>query len=562
MSSTQQPAPYRVAIIGGGPRGLWALEELRKQWQASTAHLPVAVTLIEPHAPGAGWVYRAGQSPVMRLNAPASVVTSLTGGAFSDWLAAKPAIPGAQAGDPASRVFVPRVVVGEFLHHCYQQLLADLPPGMTIEHLPGLATDVAISGDTIDVSISDLPEESESDHARSFDLGNHRTKSDVDGNPAGAPVVPATVTVDEVLFATGHVHAWEGELSPALHPYFAPGVDVIPAGACVHMRGAALTAIDVCLLLTEGRGGRFATSTREQWRYVRCGQEPKQIIPYSRSGRFMEVKPAPGSPLYQLDVAAAADLSDLLKSASTTEAIIDVLQQAAIAWLQAAGETITSTHHAQVRAVLSGSDGSGDAVGDLRRSVQVIRGTAAPSPQWAVGDAFRRLYPALVTARSYHYLPGFHRLCRTLERVAFGPPETTAGRLLALIDEGIVTAPRTCALPNVKAALPETDWQHQYHRGDDEVWLVDATIAPPGIHDHSLAGRLRKLGLLTSDENGLLAIGRNGYLTGSQRLAMVGRDVEGTVLGHDTLSRAMHPEIPRWAATVHDHVLAASQHST
>lgn len=61
---------------------------------------------------------------------------------------------------------------------------------------------------------------------------------------------------------------------------------VVAPGTDVAIRGLGLTAVDVMLHLTEGRGGRFeAVATAEPaLRYVACGREPRRIVAFSPSG--------------------------------------------------------------------------------------------------------------------------------------------------------------------------------------------------------------------------------------------------------------------------------------
>ncbi|MDD0857876.1 hypothetical protein NHF46_09115 [Arthrobacter alpinus] len=68
----------------------------------------------------------------------------------------------------------------------------------------------------------------------------------------------------------------------------------IGADSNVWIRGSALTAYDVALLLTEGRGGSWQGPTNgaptRELRYVPSGREPKSITFASRSGLLMNPK--------------------------------------------------------------------------------------------------------------------------------------------------------------------------------------------------------------------------------------------------------------------------------
>ena len=70
--------------------------------------------------------------------------------------------------------------------------------------------------------------------------------------------------------------------------------ETAPAGAAVALIGMGLTAIDVILHLTEGRGGRFDADRTGRLRYRRSGREPATIVPTAPSGLFPGTRPFNG----------------------------------------------------------------------------------------------------------------------------------------------------------------------------------------------------------------------------------------------------------------------------
>ena len=68
---TSSRSARRIAIIGAGPRGLWAVEELLER-----ARVPLDVTVFDPYPAGAGAVYRPQQPPQWRLNVNCAIVTT------------------------------------------------------------------------------------------------------------------------------------------------------------------------------------------------------------------------------------------------------------------------------------------------------------------------------------------------------------------------------------------------------------------------------------------------------------------------------------------------------
>ncbi len=490
----------RVAIIGGGPRGLWAAERLLDLASGRGAHLDVDVWDDRPL--GEGSAYRRDQPDAWRLNVTSRNVTAGIG-SFDDWRRAH------GESDPLD-AFPPRALVGRFLADAWGALSRRMAGGDCLSHVARRVRSIRREGE----------------------------EWLVDGAP-----------YDEVLLATGHAADWPGALhhdwsGPArLVPTTPDGLSPasVPPGSAVACRGAALTFIDVALALTEGRGGRFVDADAGV-RYVPSGSEPRTLWPASRSGRFMEVKPDPHGPLASLDVAdALATGSERVARASDLDDLTDALRDTAAALLAASGQFDAEGHRAAIDRVLTGSDASGDPVAELRESWEVAVGVRPPTAAWAVGEAWRKLYPAIVERASFEgraSLAGFAELAHTLERVGFGPPPVNAAKILALCDAGLIDASH---LASPEAAYADADV------------VVDCVIPPPGVVAGTLVGDLVEHGVLTACEDCRgVRIGRDGTAVGADHLAVVGRDTEDVTLGNDTLSRTLHDVLERWAARVAD----------
>lgn len=494
----------RIAIVGGGPRGLWAVERLLHH--AARAGVGLAVEVFDPRPLGHGAAYDTAQPEAWRINVKSSVITSGLG-TFDRWRARR--------GDPATDSFPPRALVGQFHAESWQSLFRDLPAGCTVEHHAREVTDLTPLTDgwrleTRDGQLRDYP---------------------------------------EVLLATGHAPSWPGALPDEVGglapvPVY-PGGDLasIAPGARVLARGAALSFLDAALALTEGRGGTFRPAGTGVV-YEPGGKEPAIIVPVSRSGRFMAVKPAPGSALSGLELSATTRAGDAaVRLCTSTAELRQVLTETAEGYLCAAG--VRGVDKRELTAVLDGTDGSGNPGVDLRSSLRVACGEQPPGAEWAVGEAWRRLYPAIIWRSSRGGradLDGFHELSRTLERVAFGPPPVTAARLVALIDAGLVDTGLLAAPPG---GIPEA-----LHSVAADT-LVDAVLAPQGVVPGTLAGKLVDRGLAHVATPGRgLAVERDATVTGRSGLAVVGRDTEDTVLGNDSLNRGLHDVIERWARRV------------
>ena len=116
----------------------------------------------------------------------------------------------------------------------------------------------------------------------------------------------STIDVDAVVLTLGHLDADpSGEHGDAakfadahgltyLPPTYGADVDltVFGAGDDVIVRGFGLAFIDLCVLMTEGRGGRFFPADGGGLRYVRSGREPRFFVG-SRRGVPYRCKPTP-----------------------------------------------------------------------------------------------------------------------------------------------------------------------------------------------------------------------------------------------------------------------------
>ncbi len=460
----------RIALVGAGPRALWAVEALA---DAAGAVRP-EVDVFDPHPLGVGAAYDPAQPPWLRLNVTSAIVKTGSG-ALDDWRRRR--------GEPDPLdPFPPRALVGAFLADAWQAVGRRIG----VRHV---ATRVTVT-------------------------------------PADRGWLVAGQRYDHVLLATGHEPTWPGAWShrqpDAVAVYPVTRLDAIPDRADVAVRGAALTFLDAALALSEGRGGAFTPSG-----YAASGREPR-LRPFSPSGRFMEPKPIIVPP--GLDEPRAAGLAAIRADAGGVRTVIATLRTTATAYLRAAGGA------GDIDAVLAGTDG-GNPVADLRHSLAVATGAAAPHAPWAVGQAFRDLYPAIVASLGFERAddwPTFARVARTLERVAFGPPAVNAAKLLALVDAGVVAAP----VRDTGAAACH----------------VDAVLPPPGVVPGSLAEDLVRRGVadIARGRRGLRTDAA-GFVPGRAGLAVVGRVTEDVVIGNDTLSRALHEVVPRWAERVLHH---------
>ena len=522
----------RIAIAGLGPKGLFALERLLDHARDLDPAARLEIDVFEPHpAPGSGPVYAPDQPSYLRMNFAADQLDMWWPGSgavpraqrqpFVDWRAAR---------GGGGEAYPPRAEVGRYLCEGFETLLRHAPRNVEVRIHPSHVEAVLTRDGGWDV------------------------------RAAGA-----AGTYDEVLIAVGHQPGsptaleadWTHDvpLVPAVFPverWLAR--DHVAPGAIVAVRGFALTFIDAALALTEGRGGSFEPLDHPyRLRYVPGADDVRAVVPFTRTGRPMLAKPAPGIAAHMPALAHIAaegrDQLSALQRPLGLRRVVPILNAVAAASLQAA--------RLGLPAARPGPKGAVDAI---ERSLAVGAELVPPDREWALGHAWRALYPAIVSQLGGDGLaegdwPAFLRLAGEMERIAFGPPAVNAAKLLALIAAGRVDLSHVHGGELVTAG-GRTLLQSAHGSTAVDV-VVDAVLPGPGAAGHGgllgdliARGHARVLpsrrGIDVTGDAGCR--GRDGSL--SVGLSAIGRPTEDAVIGNDTLSRSLHPHADRWARSV------------
>ncbi|MFF3958158.1 FAD/NAD(P)-binding protein [Streptomyces sp. NPDC001890] len=265
-----------LVVIGAGPRGTGLIERIAANVPALYGDRPLTLHLVDPYPPGGGRIWRHDQSPLLWMNSMAEDVTMFTddtvqqegpvrpGPALHTWAAdvrdGRAALPEGADIEPGlldeikaleGPDFPSRRLQSVYLRWVYEQAVAALPEGVTVHWHRGAA--LRVTG----------PREG-------------RQRVWLEGR--GAPLL-----ADAVVVTIGHLDAEpepeQAELADFadrhglvhLPPDFTADTDLsqVLAGEPVIVRGFGLAFVDLMVLLTEGRGGRY-----EDGEYVPSGQEP------------------------------------------------------------------------------------------------------------------------------------------------------------------------------------------------------------------------------------------------------------------------------------------------
>ena len=273
---------HSVAIVGLGPKGFYCLERLLAEFKEKPLARPLQIHVFNrsPYF---------GSSPIYDPDQPEFILINISVADLDLWEVERPPIAAGRGLDFVNwyqQTFRPqrplngdeyhsRALVGRYLIDGFQHVLSHIPTRVTVSCHVAEVIDVEPSGEAYKLEFVT------------------RTGRQED------------VYVNKILLATGHsrllprpgekvYQAFTRRHRDAVFIPFVYPVEKIMrqilVNARVAMQGIGLTFIDAALQLTEGRGGRFERSTDGELSYVPSGEEPKSIIPFSRSGLPMSPK--------------------------------------------------------------------------------------------------------------------------------------------------------------------------------------------------------------------------------------------------------------------------------
>lgn len=265
-----QDTPYKIAIIGGGPKGMYGLERLLAVVNNIDKGLQVDIHIFNNNKYfGAGAIYRHDQPEYLLMNYENGYINAWKKSglpsvdrknlSLTDWLLKHDGI----SSDKQPNAYSPRAVVGRYLSYCFDQLLTHKPDDVTITTHIGEIIGLRKTGSDYQLCLQS--NDGEKWLAHDF---------------------------QELLIATGHRKPAQNSTADAVsdkrHIRFVYPVDeklgIIPPLSKVAIKGLGLTFIDTVLALTEGRGGSFSEETNGTLIYHPSGNEPEKIYPYSRTG--------------------------------------------------------------------------------------------------------------------------------------------------------------------------------------------------------------------------------------------------------------------------------------
>ena len=301
-----------LVLVGLGPRGAGLLERLVAN--AAEGSGPVEVHLVDPHPVGGGRVWRSAQSELLRLNTTTEDLTAFVdasvdmagpvtpGPTMAEWCLTHGAdladpVLAAEAATVGPLDFPTRRLASAYFDFAVRRTLARVPSAMSVVTHAQRAVDLrSVRCGEADREVVVLEDGEEITADAVVLLSSH-----VDVRPAPRFAALAAFAAERGLTYLPPGYAGDLDLGP------------VPAGEDVLVRGFGLDFVDLMVLLTEGRGGRFVDDG-ERLVYEPSGAEPHLLVgsrrgvPYHAKPMYRLRAPKPGGTTFCTPAAVGAVL--------------------------------------------------------------------------------------------------------------------------------------------------------------------------------------------------------------------------------------------------------------
>lgn len=272
----ENSAVHKVAIIGGGPKGLYAFERLSAQFKVSPPPEKVMIHIYNRSTFfGAGEIYRTDQPTFLITNTPIGEINMWTEDdpppvisnplSLTKWLYLK------ESTKLSEDEYIDRATVGRYLTNGFELIASNLPDNVYGKYIIGEVTDLDKDGEKYALTVKT---DNGGTH-QSVERYHHVLLA------TGHPINRLSEQDDSIqIFSDKHE---EAEFIPFIYPTDYTLQHIIPDSS-IGIKGMGLTFIDAVLSLTEGKGGVFKRNYNEKLVYYLSGYEPRVIYPFSRSG--------------------------------------------------------------------------------------------------------------------------------------------------------------------------------------------------------------------------------------------------------------------------------------
>ncbi|MBQ0769330.1 MAG: FAD/NAD(P)-binding protein [Bizionia sp.] len=566
----------KVAIIGVGPRGGYALERLIIELAAQNSLTTIHITLFESTGNfGNGQIYNLDQNPsnwiniserTLELSQRKAVSTKTLNiesfPSYHEWINKDFSAGSKDEID----TYPPRSKIGEFLSERFQSLIKPLVEAKVVSLHKEQATKI------------------EWEDYNTLQIITDATKYDA---------------FSEILLTIGHqstkhskqIRDWEAyatknentTLFKSAYPvaYYLQHKE-LTSTSTIGIRGFGLAMIDVVRAIAI-KFGSFSTHNDEKNKCCTYKTEYEiqdMFVPFSLDGLPPVPKPlnaridswfkpseasivsfekqignpktqkAAKSPHFLIEAfapIAAAIFSKLLNTNNSQKISKQEIEKLIMLWLKD-----QTTEHALIIPTTQSAETS------MGNFVAMAKGEATVSLDYCIGQVWRHCQPTIYTALSYNkcsdaVFAEIIALDESTKRYSYGPPVESIQQLLALVKAGVLNLDMVND-PNIE--LTNTGWRFEHSgKAITATLMIDSVLDAPKIKavTSPLVQNMLDNGFIKVVHDDLgVATNESGYLISMNKnqktpIALLGRLAKGTVIGVDAILECFGERPRQWA---------------
>lgn len=267
----QPESDFRVAIVGGGPKGAYAIERLASVWNSQNSDKELDIICFNSSMDfSSGPNYQTDQADFLLMNYNLGKVNFWT--EENDQLVEdRPSLLEFLTRfkvDPEIEVFsadyTSRAVTGIYLQYCLRSVLESLPSNIRVHLIVDEVISIVEDSEFIAIQTKDGLRSSFSEviccTGHSYSFGSSRTQ----------------------IHSRNKSKDFTTEVVQSVYPV-RKLQSMNFSGLTVAIKGMGLTFMDAILAITEGNGGNFKRS-KERMTYTVSGRGPHEILAFSRTG--------------------------------------------------------------------------------------------------------------------------------------------------------------------------------------------------------------------------------------------------------------------------------------
>ena len=569
----------KIAIVGFGPRGLSALENLFLESFNQKLKTKITVTLFENTSQlGAGKIWNTNQPEINWINISERALKNLKGRpeikiyditipsfpSYIQWLPKKDR----NLKDTDADIFSPRKKMGKYLKERSASIIKILKENKLVTVINSIIVAVDLQKDTLILT----------------DLDNH------------------SFVFDEVLISIGHQptkipeDVKEYQIA-SYNKNFSCFVETYPLSTIINskeidkeknvaIRGLGLAMIDVVRALTMARGGVFDLQNKNNFtsKFITNKSVPKQILPYSLDGLPMVPKPLnpkldnafkiskKQARLFENEINKVAKGIKKVSDNSFLKKIIAKISSEIFIELENNNATEKRSKEELENTIvnwLSDIKFKDDLVEDIfsdtatliESFIEMACGEKPISLDYCVGQVWRHCQPIFYKSFSHakvseEIIAAVIELDEQLKRYSYGPPVKSMQQILALSKATILNF-EYCNKPKITISEKALHFENKNNKTDVQI-LINSVLDPPKLLDVTspIIQNLLKndliepihseLGIHTQEDGRIISSDSKKNIP----LAVLGRLSKGSVVGVDAILECFGARVENWAKGV------------